>query len=63
MQNLCSIHIECRVIKRALGSRIYFVVPIMWLLIETLSVNEAVWEAAKVRGESVSHSLADLPKD
>lgn len=35
----------------------------MWLLIEALTVDEAVWGAVKVRGEGVSHSLAGLSKD
>lgn len=35
----------------------------MWLLTETLSVDEAVWGEVKVRGEVLSHSLAGLSKD
>lgn len=48
--------------KRELGSRIYFVVLSIWLLTETLSVDETVWGEVKVRGKDVSHSLAGLSK-
>lgn len=48
--------------KRELGSRIYFVVLSLWLLTETLSIDEAIRREVKVRGEVLSHSLAGFSK-
>lgn len=63
LQSLYKVQVECLVRKRALGSRIHFVIFSMHLLPEGMLPDEAAWKAVKVRREGVSYSSASLSKD